>query len=293
MELPVVRIAIALFIVLSPLLPAEPEIKLWPKGAPGETGGIGPEQVAPPRGEQSVMRVTNVTEPLITLYRPPGGKNTGTAVVICPGGGYNILAYDKEGTEVAEWLNSAGVTGVVLKYRVPRRKGDEFPRLPLQDAQRAIRLVRRHAAEWGIDPARIGILGFSAGGHLAVMAATHWDEPAYERVDEADDLSCRPDFMIPVYAAYLTTEADPWTLSPKVKITPRTPPAFLVVTYDDKNRGSDAALLLSALKRAGVPAEAHIFLRGGHGYGLRPSANPVSQWPRLCEQWMRAMGLIH
>jgi acetyl esterase/lipase len=287
-----VRIVIGFVIAVAALLAQGPELKLWPNGAPGEAGGIGPEEVMPPRGEETVLRITGVSEPSITVYRPPQSGKPGAAVVICPGGGYNILAYDKEGTEVAGWLNSIGVTGVVLKYRVPRRKGDEFPRLPLQDAQRAIRLVRRNAAAWGLDPARIGILGFSAGGHLAVMAATHWEEPAYERVDAADDLSCRPDFMIPVYAAYLTSDAEPWTLSPKVKVTPRTPPAFMVVTYDDKNRGSDAGLLLSALKRAGVAAEAHIFLKGGHGYGLRPSANPVSQWPRLCEQWMRAMGLI-
>jgi len=287
-----VRIALGVLAALMPLLAAGPEIKLWPKGAPGESGGIGPEEIRPPQGERPVKRITNVTEPAITVYRPPAGKNSGAAVVVCPGGGYNILAYDLEGTEIAEWLNSIGVTGIVLKYRVPRRKGDNFPRLPLQDAQRAIRLARKNADAWGIDPARIGILGFSAGGHLAVMAATHWDEPAYQRTDDADDLSSRPDFLIPVYAAYLTTDADPWTLSPQVKVTPRTPPTFMVVTYDDKNRGSDAALFLTALKKAGVAAEAHIFLAGGHGYGLRPSAHPVSQWPRLCEQWMRASGIL-
>jgi acetyl esterase/lipase len=226
------------------------------------------------------------------LYSAPKTKANGTGVLIAPGGGYNILAWDLEGTEVAEWLNSIGVTAVLLKYRVPRRDKENPHQAPLQDAQRAMRLVRQHAKAWDIDPNRIGMLGFSAGGHLTVMTGTHWDETTYPRIDAADDLSSRPDFLVPIYAAYLGDKQNPMKLSPLVRVTPRTPPTFMAVTYDDQDRGAQAALLLVELKKKHVPAELHVFLKGGHGYGLRPSENPVSGWPKLCEQWMRAMGLL-
>jgi len=247
----------------------EKPIEIWPNGAPGERGDIGPEKELTPSGKDSVQRITNVSVPTITLYRPETGKG-----------------------EVAEWLNSFGVTAVLLKYRVPRRDPDAPHRAPLQDAQRAIRLTRSRAADSGIDPKRVGILGFSAGGNLAVMASTHWRETTYDKVDEADRLSCRPDFMIPIYAAYLGDKDDPTRLSPLVKIDEQTPPTFTAVTLDDKWRGVHAALLLVELKKAGVEAECHVFARGGHGYGLRPSSNPVSGWPKLCESWMRSTGLL-
>jgi acetyl esterase/lipase len=233
-----------------------------------------------------------VTEPTLTLFRAPADKANGAAVLICPGGGYNILAWNKEGTEVAEWLNSLGVTAAVLKYRVPRRDPDTFYAAPLQDAQRGLRLLRQHAAEWRIDEKRVGILGFSAGGHLTVMAGTHWNETTYPKQDAADELSCRPDFLIPVYPAYLGDEKNTGPLSPLVKVTKETPPAFIAVTHDDQLRGTNAALFYIELKKAGVPAELHIYTKGGHGYGLRPSENPVSQWPQRCADWLRAMGLL-
>jgi len=175
---------------------------------------------------------------------------------------------------------------------VPRRDKDAPHAAPFMDAQRALRLVRQNAEPWGIHPHRLGMLGFSAGAHLAILAGTHFDTQTYEPVDEADRLSARPDFLIPIYAAYLGDPQDPMKLNPLVRVSERTPPMFLAVTYDDENRGAQAALLLVELKKKGVPAELHVFQRGGHGYGLRPSADPVSGWPRLCEQWLRVNGWL-
>lgn len=285
------RFAIPIFLVPAVLLAGDVTLKLWPGRAPGDAADFGPEREEPGKpGQRPVKRLTGVTEPSITLFR--AARSTGAGVVIAPGGGYNILAWDLEGTEVAAWLNSIGVTAVVLKYRVPRRDKEHPHAAPLQDAQRAIRLVRRNAKAWGIDPDRLGMLGFSAGGHLTVMAGTHWDEQTYEPIDEADQLSCRPDFLIPIYAAYLGDPQEPLKLNPLVRVTAKTPPVFMAVTYDDENRGAQAALLLAELKKYAVPAELHVFLRGGHGYGLRPSEDAVSGWPRLCEQWLRAGGWL-
>ncbi|MCP5110450.1 MAG: alpha/beta hydrolase [bacterium] len=268
-------------------------LKLWPDGAPGETGAIGPEREVPPReGRKKIIRLTDVSEPSITLYPAPAGKATGTAVLIAPGGAYNILAWDLEGTEIAEWLNSIGVTAVILKYRVPRRDKDSPHEAPLQDAQRAMRLIRQNATEWKINPGRIGMLGFSAGGNLTVMAGTHYDRDTYPELDGADKLSSRPDFLVPIYAAYLGDKQDPYNLSPFVRVTENTPPTFMAVTLDDADRGAQAAVLLVELHKHDIPAELHVFTKGGHGYGLRPSEDPVSGWPKLCEQWLRARGLI-
>jgi acetyl esterase/lipase len=269
-----------------------PVLKLWPNGAPGETGQIGLETAEANEKGKRLIKVSNVSEPTLTLFHAPKETTTGAAVVICPGGGYNILAWDLEGVEIAEWFNSIGVTAAILKYRVPRRDPDTPHRTPLQDSQRAVRLVRKNAEAWGIDPGRIGMLGFSAGGHLTVMTGLHHDEPLYARVDAADDLSARPDFLMPIYAAYLGDKEDDTRLSPLVKVTKDTPPMFMAVTYDDKFRGLHAGLLLAELKKHNVPGEAHIFLKGGHGYGLRPSGDPVSGWPKLCEEWMRASGFL-
>ena len=269
------------------------EMKLWPREVPGdaEFKPPAPNPAAKPPKDDT-LRVVLVTEPSLTLFRAPAEKANGAAVLICPGGGYNILAWDKEGTEVAEWLNSIGVTAAVLKYRVPRRDKDTPHAAPLQDAQRGLRIMRQHAGEWGIDGKRVGILGFSAGGHLAVMAGTHWDETTYPKQDAADELGCRPDFLIPIYPAYLGDEKNAGPLSPLVRVTKETPPTFCAVTHDDALRGANAALLYVELKKAGVPAELHIFTKGGHGYGLRASENPVSHWPQHCEGWLRAMGLL-
>ena len=209
-------------------------IPLWPNGAPGEKGDIGEEKLMPGKSGDTIIRLTNVTKPTIAIYRPPADKNTGTAVVICPGGGYGILAMNHEGTEVAEWLNTLGVTGIVLKYRVPVRKGQERHAAPLQDAQRAVGLVRSHAQEWGLNPGRIGVLGFSAGGHLAATLSTNYDKRTYEAVDEADKISCRPDFTLLIYPAYLVTPPENNKLAPELKVTAQTPHTFLVYTEDDR-----------------------------------------------------------
>ncbi|MHC4597085.1 MAG: alpha/beta hydrolase [Planctomycetota bacterium] len=271
-----------------------PVIRLWPDGLPEGSRPLDPKRVESLKAKQTSERITYVEQPSLTLYRAPAEQANGCAVVICPGGGYNILAWEKEGTEIAEWFNSLGVTAVVLKYRVPRRDPSEPHREPLQDAQRAIRLVRKHAADWGVDMRRVGILGFSAGGHLTVMAGTYWNKRTYEIVDDADDLSCRPDFMCPIYAAYLGEgcKDNVAELGALVYVTANTPQTFLAVTQDDKMRGAQSALLFVELKKAGVPAEIHVYTKGGHGYGIRPSENPASTWHHRLAEWMRASDLF-
>jgi acetyl esterase/lipase len=269
---------------------AKPEIiALWPGTAPGDKGDIGEEKDT--SQGTGIIRLANVSKPTITLFRPAGEKNTGAAVIVCPGGGYNILAYDLEGTEVCDWLNSIGVTGVLLKYRVPGRGGQRHT-APLQDAQRAIGMVRSRAADWGIDPKRIGILGFSAGGHLAATASNTFDSRTYSPVDDADKTSCRPDFTILIYPAYLTEKDDTTKLAPEIKVTKQTPPAFITMTADDPVHVENAYAYGLALKRAGVSAELHIYPKGGHGYGLRPSENAVSHWPDRAAEWMKQQELL-
>jgi acetyl esterase/lipase len=271
-------------------------IPLWPNGAPGEKGDIGEERDMSKPGEglvngKTVIRLGNVSVPTITLYRPPAEKDTGAAVVVCPGGGYSILAYDLEGSEVCDWLNSVGVTGVLLKYRVPARKGLEKHTAPLQDAQRAMGLVRFHAADWHIDPKRIGILGFSAGGHLSATTSTQYEKRTYDPVDEADQVSCRPDFTILIYPAYLYRKQGP-ELAPEINVTSNTPPAFLCQTEDDPVHVENCLYYYLALKNAKVPAEMHLFAKGGHGYGLRDPNKAVTTWPKLAAEWMRGMGVL-
>jgi acetyl esterase/lipase len=274
---------------------AEP-MTLWPNGAPGEKGDIGVERdlTVPSDGLAGGMRVVrlgNVSTPTLTFYRPPPDKDSGAAVVVCPGGGYTILAMDLEGTEVCQWLNSAGISAVLLKYRVPARKGLERYTAPLQDAQRALGLVRYHAATWGIDPNRIGIMGFSAGGHLSAAASTRFEKRTYEPVDEADQSSCRPDFAMLIYPAYLIRQLGP-DLAPELTITSNTPPTFLVQTEDDQIHMENSLFYYLALKQAKVPAELHLFAEGGHGYGLRKSDKAVTLWPKRAEEWMRGLGVL-
>ncbi len=270
-------------------------MNVWPNKVPGETGQMGPEVLQPQKAsERQVVRLTNVSKPTIAVYRPSKDKDTGTAVIVAPGGGYFILAMDLEGTEVATWLNSIGVTAIVLKYRVPRRPGtpkDQPPVGALQDAQRAISLVRSHAAEWGIDLKRIGMMGFSAGAHLTAWAATNFDRRAYPAVDAIDKVSCRPDFAVLLYPAYLAN-AEKGGLAPEIRVTAQTPPAFFVHADDDKLSAENSAQTYVALKRAGVSAELHVYRSGGHGVGLRPSADAVSTWPARCADWMRGMGYL-
>lgn len=278
------------------LFAAEPRWKLnvWPGTAPGEKNATDPDEVnQPPAGTKNgVIRITKVTVPQISVFTPDDKKRNGAAVIVCPGGGYHILAYDKEGTEVAHWLNTLGVTAIVLKYRVPRRN-EGLPQVAaLQDVQRAIRLVRSHADEWQIDQQRLGVLGFSAGGHLTVMAGTTWSRNAYEPIDKVDQLNARPDFLVPIYAAYLSDGEKGDRLSDSVQINKQTPPMFLAVSANDKRRAVDAARLFIALKDAGVKGELHIYSDGGHGYGLRTSPFPAHTWPARCGEWMAFNGLL-
>lgn len=271
-----------------------PVVKLWPNGLPEDARPLAADQVKKLEGQQTEERITYVAEPTLTIYQAPPELANGCGVVICPGGAYNILAWPKEGLEVAEWFNSIGVTAAVLKYRVPRRDPERPHWEPLQDAQRAIRLARQHADQWHIDPDRIGILGFSAGGHLTLMAGTHFDEATYDRVDAADDLSARPDFICPIYCAYLGNNYrdDLAEIGSLVRITAETPPAFMAVTMDDKFRGVQAGLLLAQFKESGVSAEAHIYSEGGHGYGIRASGDNVSTWHHRLGEWMKSSSLL-
>ena len=238
-----------------------------------------------------IVKLGNVATPQITVYRPIPEEDTGAAVVICPGGGHHILAMDLEGTEVAEWLNSIGVTGIVLKYRVPKRKEGERWVMAVQDGQRAMSLARANAEKWKIDPERIGILGFSAGGETAGRVSLFGNsERQYEAVDEIDKVSCRPDFSVLVYAAGFVGKDK--QLKPDIKITKEAPPAFFVTTDDDFVDSLNSLLYAAELKRNGVPTELHMFAKGGHGYGLRHvDGLPVTDWSKACEFWLKAIGV--
>ena len=238
-----------------------------------------------------VIRLTNVSNPTITLYSPKG-KNSGAAVVVFPGGAYRVLAIDLEGTEVCEWLNSIGVTCVLLKYRVP--DSGPYPKSPaaLEDAQRALGMVRAHAAEWQIDPQRMGVLGFSAGAHLAAALSTHFEQRLYASVDAADQLSCRPDFAVIVYPGYLALSEQNFAPNPEIHATEKTPPSFIVQAEDDAVHVENSTVYFLALKNAGVPVEMHLYARGGHGYGLRRTELPVTAWPQSVETWLHTIRAI-
>ncbi len=238
-----------------------------------------------------LIRLGGISNPTITIYRPPSQRDTGAAVVVFPGGGYRILALDLEGTEVCEWLNSIGVTGVLLKYRVPSQQDQRYA-APLQDAQRAVGIVRRRAKELGLDPARIGVLGFSAGSHLAAAVSNNFDKRTYPRVDDADDESCRPDFAVLIYPAYLSVKEENDRISTELPVSVRTPPTFLIQTEDDGVRVENTLFYYLALKNAKVPAEAHLYAEGGHGYGLRATDKAVTGWPKLAERWLRGLKVI-
>jgi acetyl esterase/lipase len=244
---------------------------------------------------ESTRMVTGVSRPTITICRPPKANDTGTAVIICPGGGYWNLYWQLEGEEVANWLNSLGTTGVILKYRVPRRPDEpkELPaRRPLQDAQRAISLIRSNAGSLGIDPHRIGIIGFSAGGHLAISASTRFRERSYQPVDAVDTVSCRPDFAILAYPGYLIAK-DQEELAPGIEVPTNTPPVFLVHGGEDLiSSPAHSVLMYLALKRAGVPAELHVYAGAAHDFGVRPSAHPCSTWTEACATWLRGQGYL-
>jgi acetyl esterase/lipase len=268
-------------------------LRLWPNGAPGAKAVSAAEADTTTSKDnliagKTVVRLGNVSEPTVTVY-PPKGKNTGAAVVVFPGGAYQILAMDLEGTEVCEWLSSKGVTCVLLKYRVPDSGPYPKSAAALQDAQRALGLVRSHAAEWHIDERRIGVLGFSAGGHLAATLSTHFDQRVYDSVDGGDKVSCRPDFAVLVYPAYLADPERNFAPSPNIKPTEKTPPTFIVQAEDDPIYVENATTYFLALKNAKVPAELHIYAQGGHGYGLRNNGMPVTTWPQSVETWLRTI----
>jgi acetyl esterase/lipase len=270
-------------------------LNIWSGKAPGvqiegeETDRTRPDDKRV--GGKRLIRLGNVSEPTISVYPAPVKGNTGAAVVICPGGGYNILALDLEGTEVAEWLNTIGVTGIVLKYRVPTSRENPKWETPLMDAQRTMSLVRSKAKGWGIDPKRIGILGFSAGGNLAGLASTRYSERHYEAGDEVDKVSARPDFACLIYPAWLNKKKTV-ELEEYVPVSAKTPPMFLAHAADDGVECESSIALFLALKRHKVPAELHVYDSGGHGYGLRRTEFPVTSWPDRLQEWMGHRGFL-
>lgn len=269
------------------------EFEIWPGELPKGSVQFDAKKVATLKAKTTVDRIAYVDRATLTYY--PADDPNGCAVVICPGGAYNILAWPKEGLEVAEWFNTIGVTAFVLKYRVPRRIPDNIHWEPMQDVQRAIRVVRHDAQKYNIDPKRIGTLGFSAGGHLTVMSGVQYNTKCYDRVDEADDASARPDFICPIYCAYLGDGYDDRkdaSLGPLVTVTKQTPPTFMAVTWDDAMRGAQSATLFAKLRENGVVAEIHAYSKGGHGYGLRPSDNAVSHWNDQLHGFLKATGFL-
>ena len=288
--------------------PGHTQVAIWP-GTPPDAAAVvpaGPETVWTDSSEliggEPVVGVKNVTRPTMTVYSP-SGKNTGAAVVVFPGGGYIELAIDLEGTEVCDWLTSKGITCVLLKYRVPDSgpawhddcRCNIHPKAPteLEDAQRTVGLVRFHAAERGVDPHKIGVLGFSAGGHLVADVSTHFDKRAYAAVDAADEVSCRPDFAVAIYPGHmLENTTKEWELNPLIPVTHETPPTFLVQAEDDHVDGVNQSLVYYiALKNAGVPVEMHLYAQGGHAFGLRRTKLPITAWPELVEKWLATIGM--
>jgi acetyl esterase/lipase len=304
--------------------PGHTQVPIWPGAAPDPQPVAGPE-AAETSGKDFLVAgrpaigVSNVTRPTMTVYSPKG-KNTGAAVVVFPGGGYQGLAIDLEGTEVCDWLTPKGITCVLLKYRVtdvgPYPKSGPYPESPmaLEDAQRTLGLVRFHAAEWHIDPHKIGVLGFSAGGHLSAAISTHYQARVYPAVDAADKESCRPDFAVAIYPGHLSLSAAEWdarqgakkfviphpatadkdlALNPDLHVARQTPPTFLLQAEDDHvDNVSDSLAYYLALKKAGVPVEMHLYAQGGHAFGLRPTKFPITGWPQLVETWLGTIGMI-
>lgn len=286
--------------------PGHTQVPIWPGAVPDSQPAAGPE-VSKTTGNESLVAgrpwvyVENVSQPTMTVYSPTG-ENTGIAVVVFPGGGYNILAIDLEGTEVCDWLMSKGITCVLLKYRVPK-SGPQWdgrcrcqidPKAPtaLQDAQRTVGLVRFHAAEWHIDPHKIGVLGFSAGGHLVAAMSTHFKR-VYPAVDAADKESCRPDFAVALYPGHLWIDYKKFELNRDVRVTRETPPTFLLQAEDDHvDDVSHSLVYYIALKQAGVPVEMHLFAHGGHAFGLRRTELPITGWPQLVETWLGTIGMM-
>jgi acetyl esterase/lipase len=284
--------------------PGHTQLPIWPGAVPDAQPVKGPETTVTDAKDLVAGRpwvyINNVSRPTMTVY-PPTGKNTGAAVVVFPGGGYQILAIDLEGTEVCDWLTSRGITCVLLKYRVPGEgaypKSGPYPESPtaLEDAQRTMGLVRLHAAEWHIDPHKIGVLGFSAGGHMVAAMSTHFAKRLYPAVDAGDKESCRPDFAVAIYPGHLSLSENGPGLNPDIDrhISRQTPPTFLLQNEDDHVDGVNQSLVYYiALKKAGIPVEMHLYAQGGHAFGLRRTKLPVTGWPQLVETWLETIGMI-
>lgn len=280
------------------------QLPIWPGTPPDARPINGPETLSTTGKNELVAGrpysyIGNVSQPTLTVYSPTV-KNTNVAIVVFPGGGYQILAIDLEGTEVCDWLVARGITCVLLKYRVPGEnklpKSGAYPNSPeaLEDAQRTVGLVRLHAAEWHIDPHRIGVLGFSAGGHLVAATSTNFQRRIYRSVDAADHVSCRPDFAVAIYPGHMLEHTwKPSQLNPYIPVTAQTPPTFLLHAEDDPVDDVDNSLVyFAALKKGGVPVEMHLYAHGGHGFGLRRTAQPITVWPELVERWLQTIGML-
>jgi acetyl esterase/lipase len=285
--------------------PGYTQMAIWPGLPPGghalpdsESIGTAPKPVA---GKPWIY-IRNVSRPTLTVYSPQG-HNTGAAIIVFPGGGYQILAIDLEGTEVCDWLRSRGITCILLKYRVPNAGAswnqlcgcflNTKSSLALEDAQRTLGLVRLHAAEWGIDPHKVGVLGFSAGGHLVAAVSTHFEQRVYPVVDAADQESCRPDFAVALYPGHLWIDNEKLELNPNIHVTRNTPPTFLAqAENDDVDNVNNSLVYYAALNKAGVSVEMHLYPEGGHAFGLRHSKDPITEWPQLVEKWLQTIGII-
>ena len=282
------------------------QVPIWPGTAPDAQPSAAPEAAGTVEQNHVAGRpwtyVSNVSQPTMTVYSPQG-KNTGAAVIVFPGGGYNILAIDLEGTEVCDWLNGKGITCVLLKYRVPDSgphhdpncRCERYPAAPLalEDAQRTVSLVRSRAREWQIDAHKVGVLGFSAGGHLSVAVSTHFTERAYKPVDSIDKESCRPDFAVVLYPGHLWSDEKKFELNPDIQVTQNTPPTFLLQAADDPvDNVNNTLVYYIALKNAHVPTELHLYAHGGHAFGLRRTEQPITEWPALVERWLRTIGMV-
>jgi len=283
--------------------PGHTQVPIWPGVVPDARPVEGPERsgvVTDAAGNKKLVGgqpwvyVDRVTQPTMTVYSPQG-NNTGAAVVVFPGGGYEVLAIDLEGSEACDWATSKGMTCVLLKYRVPCAISGPYRECltALQDAQRTMGLVRLHAAEWHIDPHKIGVLGFSAGGHMIAAMSTHFDKRLYPAVDAADKESCRPDFAVGLYPGHLAIPEKDFVLNPDIHVTPQTPPTLLIQAEDDPVDPVENSLVYyAALRKAGVPAEMHVYVKGRHAFGLRPTESPITGWPQLLEAWLGAIGMI-
>ncbi|HUN83988.1 MAG TPA: alpha/beta hydrolase [Terracidiphilus sp.] len=281
--------------------PGHTQVPIWPGAAPDPQPVKGPEKATVETdlvAGEPWTAIENVAQPTMMVYAPKE-NNTHVAVVVFPGGGYEILAIDLEGSEVCDWLVTRGITCVLLKYRVPASRSapnwGAYPQssMALEDAQRTMGLVRLHSAEWHIDPQKIGVLGFSAGGHLVAAISTHFEHRLYTPVDSADKLSCRPDFAVALYPGHLRIDENTFTLNPNVPVTSQTPPTFLLQAENDHvDNVNDSLVYYIALKNAGVPVEMHLYAQGGHAFGLRRTQFPITDWPALVETWLRTIGMV-